>query len=76
MRPESATPGDGQPGDVVVSGRIAEVQFLGAIIRITADLGQQTLTLDTFNRPGTPPPAIGTEVRISLPQSGLVVLVA
>ncbi len=76
MRPESATLGAGQPGDVILTGRITEVQFLGAIIRITADLGGQTLTLDTFNRAETPPPAIGSEATISLPQSGLVVLVA
>ncbi len=76
MRPESATLGLGQPGDVVLTGRITEVQFLGAIIRITADLGGHALTLDTFNRSEAPPPAMGTDVTISLPRSGLVVLVA
>ena len=74
MRPESATLGAGQPGDVILTGRITEVQFLGAIIRITADLGRQSLTLDTFNRSETPPPAVGSEVTISLPHSGMVVL--
>ncbi|MCF7698994.1 ABC transporter ATP-binding protein [Loktanella sp. M215] len=74
MRPESATLGAGQPGDVTLTGRITEVQFLGAIIRITADLGKQSLTLDTFNRSETPPPAVGSDVTISLPHSGMVVL--
>ncbi|MFZ3582221.1 ABC transporter ATP-binding protein [Loktanella sp. DJP18] len=75
MRPESATLGHGDPGDVTLTGHISEVQFLGAIIRITADLGQQALTLDTFNRAQTPPPVIGQEVTISLPPDGLVALV-
>jgi putative spermidine/putrescine transport system ATP-binding protein len=75
MRPESATLGTGQPGDVTLTGRIAEVQFLGAIIRITADVGGQNLTLDTFNRTDMPPPAIGSDMAISLPTSSMVVLV-
>ena len=75
LRPESATLGPGAPGDVTLTGRISEVQFLGAIIRITADLGRDSLTLDTFNRAATPPPQIGQEVTISLPPDGLVALV-
>jgi putative spermidine/putrescine transport system ATP-binding protein len=76
LRPESANLGAGNPGDVTLTGRITEVQFLGAIIRITADLGGHDLTLDTFNRAQTPPPKIGEEVTISLPPDGLVALVA
>ncbi len=74
MRPEAATLGAGAPGDLTLRGRIAEVQFLGAIIRITADVDGQSLTLDTFNRAGTPPPAIGSVMDISLPTAGMVVL--
>ena len=76
MRPESATLGAGQDGDLIMKGKITEVQFQGAIIRITADVGGQLLTLDQFNRAATPPPAIGAEASISLPASSLVVLVA
>ena len=75
LRPESAHLGQGGPGDVTLNGRIAEVQFLGAIIRITADVGGQNLTLDTFNRPDVPPPVVGSTVPVSLPPSGMVVLV-
>ncbi len=75
LRPESATLGPGEPGDVTLTGRIEEVQFLGAIIRITADVGGQNLTLDTFNRTDIPPPAIGSDMAISLPTSSMVVLV-
>jgi putative spermidine/putrescine transport system ATP-binding protein len=75
IRPESATLGSGQPDDVTLTGRISEVQFLGAIIRIAADVGGQNLTLDTFNRTDFPPPAIGSEMPISLPTGSMVVLV-
>lgn len=76
MRPEAATLGTGQAGDLVLKGKITEVQFHGAIIRITADVGGQPLTLDQFNRTEVPPPAIGSATSISLPPSSLVVLVA
>lgn len=76
MRPEAATIGTGQTGDLVLTGKIVEVQFQGSIIRITADVGGQPLTLDQFNRTDVPPPAIGSETSISLPASSLVVLVA
>lgn len=72
MRPEAASLGK---GDMTLTGRIDEVQFLGAIIRIKADVGGQHLTLDTFNRSDLPPPAIGSEMPISLSASSLVVLV-
>lgn len=75
LRPESVSLGQGQPGDVTMTGRVAEVQFLGAIIRVTVDLGGQPLTLDAFNRTDFPLPVIGSEVAISLPTDSLVVLV-
>lgn len=72
MRPEAASLGK---GDLTLMGRIEEVQFLGAIIRIKADIGGQQLTLDTFNRTDLPPPALGAQTTISLSASSLVVLV-
>lgn len=72
MRPEAASLG---AGDLTLMGRIDEVQFLGAILRIKADIGGQTLTLDMFNRTDLPPPAIGAQMPISLSASSLVVLV-
>ena len=74
LRPESARLGQGQNGDVTLTARITEVQFLGAIIRIMAEFGGQSLTLDTFNRAEAPPPRIGSEVTISLTTAGLIVL--
>ena len=76
MRPEAARLGAGAADDLTLSGRITEIQFLGAIIRITADLGGQSLTLDTFNRSDTPHFTLGGDITISLPTQSLVVLVA
>jgi putative spermidine/putrescine transport system ATP-binding protein len=74
LRPESVRLGPPLPGDFTLHARIIEVQFLGAIIRIIATVDGQNLTIDTFNRAGTPPPAIGSDVEICLAISGLIVL--
>ncbi len=73
MRPEAASLGGA--GDLTLTGRVEEVQFLGAIIRIKANVGAHQLTLDIFNRADMPPPAIGSAVPISLSTHSLVVLV-
>jgi putative spermidine/putrescine transport system ATP-binding protein len=72
MRPEAASLGG--IGDLTLTGLVEDVQFLGAIIRLKADIGAHRLTLDIFNRSDMPPPAIGTVVPISLSTHSLVVL--
>ncbi|MNY74853.1 TOBE domain protein [compost metagenome] len=62
--------------DVVLSGRIAEVHFLGSVIRIRVTVGGQNLSLDTFNRPDRPPPAVGAPVEVSISDRDLLVLAA
>jgi putative spermidine/putrescine transport system ATP-binding protein len=56
MRPEVVTLGRAEGRDLVLSGRIDDVHFLGSVIRIQASLAGTRIMLDTFNRPDAPPP--------------------
>ncbi len=35
--------------DIVLDGKVAEVHFLGSVIRLKVDLGDNAISLDTFN---------------------------
>lgn len=76
LRPETVVLGRRQGRDVVLPGRIADVHFLGSVIRIRVTVADQTVLLDTFNQPDTPPPAVGSQVEISVCESDLLVLAA
>jgi putative spermidine/putrescine transport system ATP-binding protein len=62
--------------DVILSGRITKVHFLGSVIRISVEVAGQTVSLDTFNRPDMPPPSIGSTVEVSVSENDLLVLAA
>lgn len=76
LRPETVALGRTEGRDVVLSGRIAEVHFLGSVIRIRVAVGGQMLSLDTFNQPDRPPPAVGAAVEVSIAHRDLLVLAA
>ena len=59
VRPEAVSLVNGQSPDIVLDGRVAEVSFLGAIIRIKVAVGEDTVSVDTFNDKSAPPPAHG-----------------
>ncbi|RWR14752.1 ABC transporter ATP-binding protein [Paenirhodobacter populi] len=73
LRPEAVSLG--QNGhDTAVTGTITEVDFLGSVIRLRADLGGQTIAFDTFNTPGTAPPTLGEKVVLGLRSADLLVI--
>ena len=74
LRPEAAHLGRVAGCETVLDGRIAQVNFMGAIIRLTAMVGDTALTLDTFNRPDTPPPPVGSAVEISVAARDFITL--
>lgn len=76
LRPETVALGRSEGRDVVLSGRIVEVHFLGSVIRIRVAVGGQILSLDTFNQPDRPPPAVGAAVEVSIAHRDLLVLAA
>ena len=71
-RPEALSLGR-YPGDeIVLPATVTEVPFLGSVIRVTADVAGSRVALDTFNRPDTPPPAVGQAVEVSLAARDLI----
>ena len=73
LRPEAVSLRHGQ-GDVLLSGTIVDVDFLGSVLRIKVTAGDETIAFDMFNDPTTPPPAMGDTASISFSKSSLLVL--
>jgi len=74
LRPEAITLGR-QPGrDTSLGGEIADVSFLGSVIRVRVGLGQNAVSLDTFNSPASPPPVVGEKTEISFSSGDVLVL--
>ena len=72
LRPESLRLGRAEGREVVLPGRILDVDFLGSVIRIRAEVAGTTVALDTFNRPDTPPPPRGAQIEVSLSAADLI----
>jgi putative spermidine/putrescine transport system ATP-binding protein len=86
LRPEMASLGD-RPGCTRLTGEVADVSFLGSIVRIRVSLGLgpalaggagatdgQVVMLDEFNEPGLTVPQLGDQVTVSFPMDGPLVL--
>jgi putative spermidine/putrescine transport system ATP-binding protein len=74
IRPEAVSLANGTERDIVLDGRVAEVSFLGSVIRLRIDLGANSVDLDTFNDQRTPPPAHGAPVKVGIASSDILVL--
>jgi putative spermidine/putrescine transport system ATP-binding protein len=74
LRPEAVRVAGTAQGDVTLNGTVAEVAFLGSVIRLKVRLGRNNIDLDIFNDPSSPPPAIGDAIRVSLNSSDIFVL--
>jgi putative spermidine/putrescine transport system ATP-binding protein len=74
LRPEAVSLGRPNGQDIVLNGRIAEVSFLGSVIRLRVDLGRNSLSLDTFNDQRTPPPALNQPVEVSMSSNDIFIL--
>jgi putative spermidine/putrescine transport system ATP-binding protein len=72
-RPEMITLG-AAGRDTSLAGTITEVDFLGSVIRIRADLGGQSLAFDTFNISHVSPPMVGEKVTLGLNAADLLVI--
>jgi len=74
LRPEVVTLGRREGRNIILTGRITDVHFLGSVIRIRIKVADNLISLDVFNSPETPPPAVGTDAEISLADRDLLVL--
>jgi putative spermidine/putrescine transport system ATP-binding protein len=61
-------------GDVTLKGTIADVDFLGSVLRIKVKTGNEVIAFDTFNDPASPPPAMGDTADISFAKDSLLIL--
>jgi len=73
LRPETLRR-EARQGDVALSGMISAVDFLGSVIRISIDAGANSLTIDMFNDPGSPPPVVGAEITVHVAPDNVLVL--
>ena len=74
LRPEAIVLGRQEGRDSSLVGEIADVSFLGSVIRVKVGVGKSAVSLDTFNNPASPPPVIGEKTEISFSSGDLLVL--
>jgi putative spermidine/putrescine transport system ATP-binding protein len=74
LRPEAIALGRNPNHDASLTGQIADVHFLGSVIRVRVGVGGGIVSLDTFNNPSTPPPAVGEPAEISFSSKDVLVL--
>jgi putative spermidine/putrescine transport system ATP-binding protein len=74
LRPEAIRLNSQKPQDISVPAIIEDVHFLGSVIRTRVKLGQNQLSLDSFNDPAIAPPKRGDEVKVSFAAHDLLIL--
>ncbi|MFI5253995.1 MAG: ABC transporter ATP-binding protein [Candidatus Limnocylindrales bacterium] len=75
IRPEALALGEAAPGVNQLRGTIAQVTFLGSIVRIRIQLGAGTsISFDTFNNPHLAVPAEGQAVALAVPPEACLIL--
>jgi putative spermidine/putrescine transport system ATP-binding protein len=74
LRPEAVSLGRRDDRRNTLSGTIEGVSFLGSVIRVRMSLGGNSISLDTFNDPASPPPVPGRQAEISFSPGDAIVL--
>jgi putative spermidine/putrescine transport system ATP-binding protein len=74
LRPEMVTLGQGVEGSNHLLGTVADVTFLGSIVRLRIQVADELITLDVFNEPTLRLPDIGASISIAFPPEGPLVL--
>ncbi|MBB3996782.1 ABC transporter ATP-binding protein [Aureimonas pseudogalii] len=64
LRPEAVSLVTSRERSNRLTGEIADVAFLGSVVRIRARFGENEILIDTFNDPATPPPERGAAVTV------------
>jgi putative spermidine/putrescine transport system ATP-binding protein len=74
LRPEAVSLNNAGGDRNSMHGVIEEVSFLGAIVRIRVRLKENTISLDTFNNPSSPPPSRGQPAIVGFAREDVLVL--
>lgn len=74
LRPEAIALGAYRGHDQELTGKIADVHFLGSVIRVKVAIGKDIVSMDTFNKSTTPPPKVGEPASITFSSNDVLVL--
>ena len=74
LRPEMISLTNGSAGNNHLTGTLANVIFLGSIVRLVLHIGGNELFLDTFNNPHLALPSIGARVTAGFPREACILL--
>jgi putative spermidine/putrescine transport system ATP-binding protein len=72
LRPESIRLAR-HDGDATIRGEVADVSFLGSVVRIRAALAASVVALDIFNTAAAAPPRVGETVELSFSPADVLV---
>ncbi|MCE6969451.1 ABC transporter ATP-binding protein [Cereibacter sphaeroides] len=74
LRPEALRLGTVAGREVILPATIANVHFLGSVIRLQVQTAGTSVALDTFNRSDVPPPQVGAQTQVSFSARDVIVL--
>lgn len=74
LRPEAASLGQVAGKSAQLQGIVQDVNFLGSVLRVRVKIGENMLSLDSFNKPSVAPPKAGDQVTVSFAPAELLVL--
>ncbi|RVG64590.1 ABC transporter ATP-binding protein [Sinorhizobium meliloti] len=74
LRPEAGSIAEGARGDTALPGEVVSRSFLGSVIRTKLRVGQDIISFDMFNDPGTTPPVAGESVTLRFAAKDLLVI--
>src|SRR5271157_6077212 len=74
IRPESIALQNGLPSNNHLKGTLANIIFLGSIVRLVINTGRSELLMDTFNNPHLALPALGSDVTVGFAPEACVLL--
>jgi putative spermidine/putrescine transport system ATP-binding protein len=74
VRPEMIALNNGHPESNHLTGTLANVVFLGSIVRLVVRTGENELFLDSFNNPHLALPPLGSQVTIAFAREACILL--
>jgi len=74
LRPEAVSLANGAAHDITLDGRVSGVAFLGAVVRLTVDLGENAIDLDIFNDQHSAPPTYNDKVQVAIERRDILIL--
>jgi putative spermidine/putrescine transport system ATP-binding protein len=73
LRPEMLTTEAAGPESNRLVGTLANIVFLGSIVRLVIEIGHQELFLDRFNAPHLTLPLVGSKITIGFPREACLI---